>query len=149
MTIRAVLDTNVLISGVIAPDGPPRRVIEAWHQGKIALVTSEAIIDEVVRVLRYPKIYEAYNLIEEAITAVTESLWYDAEIVPGDYEARASVDPDDDKFLACAVEGHAEYIISGDDDLLDLGTYRDVLIVTPQQFVKVLHAKEQAAERRA
>ena len=136
----AVVDTNVLVSGVIAPHGAPRRILEAWHAGRFTLVTSEAIIAEVARVLRYPRIYERYNLIEDDVVAVIGSLGTDAEVVAGLYEVRRSSDPADDVFLACALEGRAETLVSGDRHLLEIGSYHGVLIVTPRQFTAVLDA---------
>jgi hypothetical protein len=139
---RAVIDTNVLVSGVIAPHGAPRRVLEAWHAGGFALITSEAIIAEARRVLRYPRICGRYRLTEGDIVAVVDSLRNDAEVVAGLYEVRKSVDPTDDVFLACALEGRAEYVVSGDAHLLEIGTYQGVLIVTPRQFMAILEAEK-------
>jgi len=139
---RAVIDTNVLVSGVIAPHGAPRRILEAWHAGQFIMVTAEAIIAEVARVLHYPRIRDRYNLTEDDFMAVVDSLRTDAQVVAGLYEVRRSTDPADDMFLACALEGYAEYVVSGDRHLLEIGYYRGVLIVTPRQFVAVLTAEE-------
>lgn len=137
---RAVVDTNVIMSGVIAPHGAPRRILEAWHAGQFTMVTSEDIIAEVTHVLRYPRICGRYNLTEDDIAAVVDSLSTDAEVVAGLYEVRRSADPTDDMFLACALEGRAEYIVSGDRHLLGIGSYHGVLIVTPRRFAMVLDA---------
>lgn len=136
----AVVDTNVLVSGVIVPHGAPRRILEAWQAGQFTLVTSEAIIAEVARVLCYPRICQRYHLAESDIAAVVDSLMNDAELVAGLYEVRRSADPADDVFLACALEGHADYLVSGDRHLLEIGSYHGVVIVTPQEFVAALAA---------
>jgi putative PIN family toxin of toxin-antitoxin system len=138
---RAVLDTNVLVSGVIAPHGVPRCILEAWHASRFTLLTSEAIVAEVSRVLRYPRIRERYGVTEEDALAVADSLIVDAEVVAGLYEVQRSADPDDDMFLACALEGRAEYVVSGDRHLLEIGSYHGVVIVTPRQFAAVLSAE--------
>jgi putative PIN family toxin of toxin-antitoxin system len=140
---RAVLDTNVLVSGVIAPRGAPHRTLEAWLAGRFTLVTSEAIIGEVARVLRYPRIRDHYSLTEDDVAAVVDSLLSDAEVVAGLYEVRKSADPADDMFLACALEGRAEYVVSGDRHLLEIGSYHGVLVVTPRQFMTMLAAEEE------
>lgn len=140
---RAVIGTNVLVSGVIAPHGAPRRILEAWHAGQFTLITSEAIIAEVTRVLHYPRIYDRYNLTEDDVAAVVDSLRTEAEVVAGLYEVRRSTDPADDMFLACALEGRAEYVVSGDTHLLEIGFYHTVLVVTPRQFAAVLAAEKQ------
>jgi len=139
---RAVVDTNVLVSGVIAPQGAPRRILEAWHAGRFTMITSEAIIAEVARVLCYPRIRDRYNLSEDDVAAVVDPLMTDAEVVAGLYEIRRSADPTDDVFLACAPEGRAEYIVSGDVHLLEIGACHGVLIVTPRQFAAVLAAED-------
>ena len=140
--MRVVVDTNVIVSGVIVPHGAPRRILEAWHAGQVTMVTSETIIAEVARVLHYPRIRERYNLTEDDIAVVIDSLRTDAEMVAGLYEVHRSTDPADDMFLACALEGRAEYIISGDVHLLEIGHYHGVLIVTPRQFAVVLAAED-------
>lgn len=144
--IRAVLDTNVLVSGIIAPRGAPRRVLEAWLAGRFTLVTSEAVIGEVARVLRYPRIRDRYHLTEGDVVAVVDALLSDADVVAGLYEVRRSADPADDVFLACALEGRAEYVVSGDRHLLEIGSYHGVLIITPRQFVTLLAAEEGVEE---
>lgn len=138
---RVVIDTNVLMSGVIAPYDAPRRILEAWHAGRFTLVTSEAIIAEVRRVLHYPRIYDRYNLTEDDVAVVVDSLRTDAEVVAGLYEVRRSTGPADNMFLACALERCAEYVVSGDSHLLEIGCYHGVLIVTPRQFAAVLAAE--------
>ena len=140
---RAVVDTNVLVSGIIAPHGAPRRLLEAWHAKRLTLVIAEAIIAEAERVLRYPRIRDRYNLTDDDVAMAVESLKTDAEVVTGLYEVRRSVDPADDMFLACALEGRAEYVVSGDAHLLEIGAYHGVLIVTPRQFTAVLAAEEE------
>ena len=139
---RAVVDTNVLVSGIIAPHGAPRRILEAWHAGQFTLVTSEAIVVEVARVLRYPRIRDRYSLTEDDVVTVVDSLRTDAKVVAGLYEVQRSVDPADDMFLACALEGLAEYVVSGDRHLLETGSYHDVLVVTPRHFATLLAAED-------
>jgi len=121
---------------------PPHRILEAWHAGQFAMVTSGAIIAEVMRVLRYPRICDRYNLTEDDVATVVDSLRTDAEMVAGLYKVRRSVEPADDMFLACALEGRAEYVISGDRHLLEIGSYHGALIVTPWQFAAVLAAED-------
>jgi putative PIN family toxin of toxin-antitoxin system len=137
---RAVVDTNVLVSGIIAPHGAPRRILEAWHADQFTLVTSEPIVAEVARVLRDPRIRDRYSLTEDDVATVVDSLRTD-KVVAGLYEVQRSVDPADDMFLACALEGLAEYVVSGDRHLLEIGSYHDVLIVTPRHFAALLAAE--------
>ncbi len=137
--LRAVLGTNVYVSGTILSRGTPFEILEAWRRQAFILVTSEAIIGEIERVLRYPHIRDRYAIVEQDIARLVESLRADALIAPGDYEVSGvSRDPDDDKFLACALEAQADCIVSGDPDLLTLGCYRGIAILKPHEFLERL-----------
>ena len=136
--IRAVIDTNILVSGIISERGAPRQVIQAWHRQQFTLLTSALLIAEVVRVLHYPRIQETYRLSEEDILLVRDALLNDAEILEGLYQVTRSRDPDDNLFLACALEGRADYLVSGDPHLLEIKHYHGVQIVTARQFLDML-----------
>ena len=139
--VRAVLDTNVYVSGTILSRGAPYQVLEAWRQQRFSLVTSEAILAEIERVLRYPRIRRRYSVTAQAAARLIESLRADALVVPGDVEvSRAFDDPDDDKFLACALEGQAGCIVTGDPHRLSLGAYHGIAIMTPREFLERLPA---------
>jgi putative PIN family toxin of toxin-antitoxin system len=137
--LRAVLDTNVYVSGTILAHGTPFEILEAWRRQAYVLIISEAIIAEIERVLHYPRIRDRYTVSEEDVVRLVESLRADALVVPGDCEVSGvSSDPDDDKFLACALEAQADCIITGDPDLLDLGRYQGIDILKPREFLERL-----------
>ena len=76
---------------------------------------------------------------EQELERLVESLSADALVVPGDYEVgTVSSDPDDDKFLACALEAQADCIVTGDPDLLDMGCYQNIDILKPHEFLERL-----------
>ncbi len=136
---RAVLDTNIYISGTILAHGTPFDVLEAWRRQTYILITSEAIIAELKRVLHYPRIRKRYSITDQDATRLIESLHAEAMVVAGDYEVSGvSPDPDDDKFLACALEGQADYIVTGDPHLLNLKQYHGIKILKPHEFLKRL-----------
>jgi putative PIN family toxin of toxin-antitoxin system len=140
---RVVLDTNIYVSGTILSHGAPFEVLEAWRRQAYILLTSEAIIAEVERVLRYPHIRDRYGISDEDVRRLIASLRTDALVVPGVYEVRGVVaDPDDDKFVACALEGQADCIVTGDTDLLDLVRYRGIDVLRPSEFLKRLEMNE-------
>jgi len=139
--MRVVLDTNVIVSGVISEHGAPRRIIQAWQAQQFTLLTSTLIVAEVSRVLRYPRIQETYRLSEADLALVRETLLNDALVLQDLYQVARSRDPDDNILLACALEGRADYLVSGDPHLLEIKYYHGVQIVTPRQFLEILQER--------
>ncbi|MDY0019496.1 MAG: putative toxin-antitoxin system toxin component, PIN family [Anaerolineae bacterium] len=141
--LRVVLDTNVYVSGLILARGTPFQILEAWRQQAYILVTSELIIVEIERVLRYPRIRDRYGVTEADSARLIASLRADALIVAGinDIEPACS-DPDDDKFLACALEAGADCIVTGDPDLLTLVSYAGIDILKPSEFLARLNTPQ-------
>ena len=140
--IRAVVDTNALVSGIISPMGAPAEIIRRWQLGDFLLITSPALLDELQRVLEYPRIVKRLGWSKEERGQFIESLKTLTLITPGTLSLPGITrDPKDDPVVACAVEGEAEFIVSGDQDLLVLGTYQQVRMVTPRDFVALLEAQ--------
>jgi putative PIN family toxin of toxin-antitoxin system len=139
MPIKAVLDTNVLVSGLVSQKGSPRQILDAWLEGRYTLVLSLYLVDELAHVLTYPRIAERVHLTQEELEAILAALLSQAELVPGELRLPGVTrDPKDDPVVACAVEGQVDYIVSGDQDLLVLGEYEGVQVVTPRRFVEIL-----------
>lgn len=139
--MRAVFDTNVLISAVLF-GGIPRRLLVWAIQGEIHLVTSSALLDELEHTLSDEKF--AYGrLAARATRSEIESL---AEVVEPTEVPRVCRDPDDDEVLAAALIGAAEVIATGDADLLDLGSYRGMEIVTPVELAEHHSRGEQSPQ---
>lgn len=145
--IRAVLDTNVFVSALLAPDSPPARILELALEGQLRLVISPGIIREIGLVFQYPKVKKSMKkhcLTEDEVANTILKILKVAIITPGAEIARgASQDPADDMVLSCALEGQADFIISGDQDLTALESHEGVRIVTPATFLQVI--EEQAA----
>ena len=139
MPVRAVLDTNILVSGLLAEAGPPRQVLDAWLENRYTLVTSLHLVEEMVHVLAYPRIAQRLLVTGEEMEALLAVLLSQATVVPGNLHLPGVTrDPKDDAVVACAKEGAADYIVSGDQDLLVLGEYEGIQIVTPHQFMGIL-----------
>jgi putative PIN family toxin of toxin-antitoxin system len=134
--MRAVLDTNVLISAVIST-GVPHEVVVAGYEGQYQIVVSSATVSEFRTTLqKYP---DRFGLDEDDIQTEVETVQYFAEFVEPDEElAVVDDDPDDDKFVEAAVAGNADYLVSGDQHLLDLESARAVDIITPRTFYERL-----------
>ncbi len=139
MLVKAVLDTNVLVSSLVSAGGPPRRILDAWLEGRYTLVTSLYLVEELVHVLSYPRIAERLRLHDEELAALVAALLSRAEVTPGELRLPGVTrDPKDDAVVACAQEGNADYIVSGDQDLLVLQEYEGIQVVTPRRFVEIL-----------
>ena len=134
--MRAVLDTNVLISAVIAT-GTPHEIVVAGYSGAYEIIASPATVTEFRTTLqKYP---DRFGLSDSAIDAEVETLCSFATIVePTVSLSLVDADPDDDTFLAVAVTAEADYVISGDSHLLDLGSVRGIEICSPREFFEHL-----------
>ena len=130
--LRTVFDTNILISAVLLPRSVPRQAFDlARQQGR--LLVSEATIAELDRVLRRPK-FNRYLLEEERLEFLV-ALVREAELVEVTETVIACRDPKDNLVLELALSGDANYIVTGDADLLVLHPFRDIPIVTAQDFL--------------
>lgn len=142
--MRIVLDANVLISALISQHGASARILEAWENARFDLVVSAPILEELARVLRYPRIQEKYHLPDEYIQEFLGLLVSQAIVVsPSDELNIVAVDPTDNRYLECAVEGMAAYIVTGDRHLLDIGDYRGIIILPPAGFLTLLDIGEE------
>ena len=137
--IRAVLDTNQYVSMAIKAGGTADRLLAAWREERFVLLLSPPILDEIIRVLRYPRLRRLIRLTPTELDGLIESLLRDAELTPGRLVVQVITrDPSDNMFLACAVEGRADYIVSGDQDLLTLESHQGIPIVTAAEFLRIL-----------
>lgn len=129
--MRIILDTNVFVSGVFF-GGPPGRVLKAWRDGEVHLVVSGEIIEEYQRVGRSL----ASQFPKTDLSPMLELLAVEAEFTPArGLPEPVCDDPDDDKFLACALSSKVRLIISGDRHLFKVSGYRGIKIVRPRGFV--------------
>lgn len=126
--MRVLLDTNVLISGILFR-GLPRSLLERAIRGELDLVTSPVLLDELERVLT-----TRFHVPRELARLARGELETLAEVVAPDEVPSVSRDPDDDEVLAAAVAGGAEAIVTGDRDLLVLRSHRGIPILTPAEF---------------
>lgn len=137
MAPRAVFDTNILLSALFSLTGPPFRCLALARTGAVESVTCQAILDEFVEKLvdkfgfTPERAQEAAQEVGDLSTLVT---------VPGQLKAVAA-DPDDDVIVECALTAGAEYVVTGDRHLIDMGRYADVSIVRPARFVELVAAE--------
>lgn len=138
--IRAVLDTNVIVSGIIRRESLPGELLKAgFEEGKFTLVTSPFLLQEVAETLWEEKIRKYHGWDRGQLLAFVARLHRQSLVTPGQLEVRViSEDPDDNAVLTCAKEGDATYIVTGDGHLLTLREYEGIKIVTPAEFLGVV-----------
>jgi putative PIN family toxin of toxin-antitoxin system len=129
--VKVVLDTNVLISGIYF-GGIPGKILEAWGARRFQLLVSTEILQEYLNVAE--RLADRYAGVEyESILGL---IIQNAELVqPSKLPEPVSTDPDDDKFLACALAGESTTIVSGDSDLINVSGYCGIKVLTPKAFV--------------
>jgi len=132
--MRVVLDTNVFISAFFW-DGSPRRVLERAIRGNDELLVCREILDEIADVMRRPKFGVDHVFIDYFLKSIEEVARPASITQPVPEICR---DPQDNKILACAVVGGAEFIVSGDEDLLVLKEYSGTKIVSPDDYLNHL-----------
>jgi putative PIN family toxin of toxin-antitoxin system len=135
---RVVIDTNVLISSLFVTTSTPAQAVEKAVT-KAQLVATTETLRELIRKLHSPK-FDRYVRRErrDALLVRVASL---VEIINVLQSIRASRDPKDDKFLEAAVNGRADLIVTGDNDLLDLNPFRGIAIVTPAVYLARDHSR--------
>lgn len=130
--IRAVLDTNVVISALLF-SGSPSQLVAAWQSSRLRPVVSAAILNEYIRVMAYPKFKltnsEIRGLVEEELLPFIETVRVPSSVIP---KLR---DPEDAKFITCATTAGVRWVVSGDDDLLSLHRVKSVEIVSVATFL--------------
>ncbi len=134
--MRAVLDTNVLISGVIATGVPHKLLVKGFNHEYQIVVSVETLSEFRKTLLKYP---DRFHMDETEIQGEVETIRYFAEFVSPKEDIRAvEDDPDDDKFLEAAVAGDVDYLVSGDKHLLSLDSFRGIEIVEPRTVYDLL-----------
>lgn len=137
--MRVVLDTNVIVSSLLRPGSPPDQVVSAFFNERIAAVTSIALLAELEDVLFRPKIANRVGKPEAELRGFLDNFRESAAVAePVETINVVTADPPDNRVLEAAVAGEAEYIVSGDRYLPELGAYEGIEIVTPAMFLALL-----------
>ena len=135
--LRAVIDTNLFISGLFARDSLSAQLQNLWISQEFELVTSIEIIKEISRVLSYPRIQKRFKPTEENIRWFFRLIFRKAVISEDIYQTDKIVaDAADNKFLACALEKKADYIVSRDPHLRNLKHYHGIQIIDATTFIE-------------
>jgi putative PIN family toxin of toxin-antitoxin system len=129
--VRVILDTNVFVSGIFF-GGPPYRILKAWRDGEIRLVVSQEILNEYQRVGeelagQFPGV-NPHSILE--LVTMNAEIFLD-QIMP----EPVCEDPEDDKFIACALASGCKVIVSGDKHLLKMSGFGGIDVMRPRQFI--------------
>jgi putative PIN family toxin of toxin-antitoxin system len=129
--IRVVVDTNVFVSSFFG--GNPRKIVDLWKTGEIALCLSKPIVDEYIEVLRWlglqneNELDELLGLFAHGLHVIFTAKTPELHVVERD--------PDDNKFIECAVALKAEFVITGDKALKAIQEYMNIKVVSPRDFL--------------
>jgi putative PIN family toxin of toxin-antitoxin system len=131
---RVVLDTNILVSSLLF-GGKLSRIVDLWMKRKIVPLITAETFEEFQKVLTYPK----FSLTEEEIKILIQEyiLPYFEVVEPEESITGICDDPEDDKFLTCALSGNAEFLVRGDKQLCKLRKYRNVQIIDANEFLLI------------
>lgn len=139
--MRLVLDTNIYVSNLITEKGNPAKIVRWWLDGEFDVLVSQPIIDEMLRVTGYERIQKKYaqlreNRLEYAALIAEQALW----IEPQAKLDVIAADESDNRYVECAVVGGAQYIVTGDKHLLEIGELAGIRVLTPAAFVALKEA---------
>lgn len=138
--LRVVADTNVLVSGTLVANGPSAKILAAARNREIILLASQLLLAEYSEVIHRRHILKKYPEVNDYAEDLINFFSANSELVEADSTLAGFVpnDPQDDFIVACAVKGKADYIVSGDPHLTELGTVAGISILTPAQFASKL-----------
>jgi putative PIN family toxin of toxin-antitoxin system len=138
--MRAVIDTNVLLSGILW-HGIPHELLEQARNGKLTLISSPVLLAELTDVISRPKFDAILARSNTSRSHALDEFYRLAEVIePPPLPKPVCRDADDDEVLATASAGQADLIVSGDDDLLSLKIHQGIPIVTPAEAVQRIKA---------
>jgi putative PIN family toxin of toxin-antitoxin system len=134
-----ILDTNVLVSALLAPSGHPAEIIDRWEAEQFEVVTSPPLLGELERALQYSRVKKYLQRSQAEVAAFIGQFKRVAIVVEPDLTLQVTEeDPADNRVLEYAVAGGASYIVSGNDHLLLLKEYKEIVILSPTGFLTVL-----------
>lgn len=140
--IRAVLDTNTLVSTIInVASSVTAEIYQNCKEKRFLLITSPAILLEMDDVLRRERVMKAHQRTVDELQKIISEMVDVSLVVSGKVKVEVVRDSDDNKIISAALEGRADYIVSRDEDLLVLKEYQGIKIITPEEFMGILRAK--------
>jgi len=140
--LKAVIDTNVFVSATITEKGKPAQILKAWREKKLEIIISPEILGEIGEAIFKPKIKKISFWTDKERYQFIKDLARICILTPGSLKLKKIIKhAPDHKFLVAAIEGKADYIVSGDYHLRDLGIYKGIKIVSTTKFSQILENK--------
>ena len=136
--MRVVVDTGVFVSALIRRRGTTGELLQALRDGRFTVIYSTEILLEIVDVLGREKIRSKYPVRPDDIAALIDLIRLRGELILPNESVSVCRDPKDDKFLEAALTGEASYVVSGDPDLFDRGSFKQITIIQPAEFINKL-----------
>lgn len=133
--MRAVVDTNVLISAIFWP-GKPKQLLNKIRRGEITFLTSQALLSELKQVLTRKD--KPFKLSEEEARRVLSAIRDLAEVIQPHSQVTRCRDEADNRVLECALDGRADWIITGDTHLLEMRSFEEIKITTVADFLRTV-----------
>lgn len=134
--LKAVIDTSVMVSVAFAKQGIARKLRDLIADHAFVMVTSKPILKELYEVLHYPHIVQRFNPSKQDINEFIGMIIENAMVTKNTYHIDGiTLDPKDDMFIACALEGDADYIVSRDPHLRNIKHFQRIQIVDATMFV--------------
>ena len=129
--MKIILDTNVFISGIFF-SGPPSQILKAWQNSRLQIVLSQEILNEYQRVAE--SLVGKFPIID--ILPIIELMTIHGQLIDAEgFDVSVCDDPDDNKFMECAIASNSKIIISGDKHLLKVSGYQGIKVLKPREFV--------------
>ena len=133
--MRAIIDTGIFVSALIRRRGTIGAILRALRDGRFTAIYTTDILVEIIDVLGRDKIRVRYHIEPDDVSALIHLIRLRGELVIPAQTVDACRDPKEDKFLEAALAGGADCILSGDADLLDMGSFEDMPILRPAEFL--------------
>lgn len=140
--LRAVLDTNVIVSGLKSQKTPPGQILNSWKKKQFTFITSPQLLAEIHEVLLRPAILELLEKTPDEVNAFIKFLIQKTFVTEGKLELNVLInDPGDNMVLACAQEGLATHLVTGNTKDFPFKEYKGIRILTPKEFLEILEQK--------
>jgi len=139
--VRAVLDTNVVVSGLLIAHGHPAAILAAWRERRFQLITSGPLLRELADVLSRPSLSRRIGRSDEDVSTFLADFAQAAIVVDPTERLAVVADEADNRVIEAAITGEADFMVSGDQGLLALSVYRQIPVLRASRFAAILEAE--------